>query len=116
MTVEEIRLWKVVNNSLSMSDANDKLKEKPIKVVNEMQCGDRRKQILEKLTLVAQSSVNSVAELFIKVTQFVSRTAYRKSAYVMGTLYTYFALSFIALHVQGLSFGVLNMYLWQWVS
>jgi hypothetical protein len=34
----------------------------------------------------------------------------------MGTLYTYFALCLIALYVQGLNFGVLNMYLWQWVS
>jgi hypothetical protein len=55
ITGEEVRIWKVVSNSLSISDGNEKLKEKPIKVVNEMQCGDRRKQIQEKLTMVAKS-------------------------------------------------------------
>jgi hypothetical protein len=83
-------------HSLSISDDTDKSKEKLIKVAKEMQCGDRWRQILEKLTLIAESTVNSLAD----VTQFVSRTAYRKTVHVLSTLYTELSDCFICLYVN----------------
>jgi hypothetical protein len=56
-----------------MSDGNDKLKEKPVKVVNEIQ-----------LTQVAESSVNSVAELFIRSHTICQQNSLQKMCLYCG--------------------------------